>query len=69
MGNIEKIVISISEPDNYKVLWIQPQSDNSYKIFYYGDSGWTPLTGGGNQGGNSNIEFKLIKEIQDITTY
>lgn len=64
MKTIKDIVISTSEPSIHNVAWLQPQSNNTYKLFIYGNNGWTPLSS--NEGSNSNIQTEFIKEIPNI---
>lgn len=46
MKTIRNIVISTSEPPVHNVAWLQPQSNNTYKLFIYGNNGWTRSGGG-----------------------
>ena len=64
MKFIKDIVISTSEPPVHNVAWLQPQSNNTYKLFIYSSNGWTPLTSSGEEG--SNIQTEFIKEISNI---
>ena len=64
MKTIKDIVISALEPPVHNVAWLQPQSNNTYKLFIYGNNGWTPLSSSGEEG--SNIQTELIKEISNI---
>ena len=64
MKIIKDIIISISEPSTNSVAWLQPQSKNTYKLFIYGNNGWTPLSSSGGEG--SNIQTEFIEEIPNI---
>lgn len=64
MKYIRDIVISTSEPPVHNVAWLQPQSNNTYKLFIYGNNGWTPLSSSREEVGNIQTEF--IKEISNI---
>ena len=64
MKTIRDIVISTSEPPVHNVAWLQPQSNNTYKLFIYSNNGWTPLSSSGE--GGSNIQTEFIKEISNI---
>lgn len=64
MKTIKNIVISRSEPPVNNVAWLQPQSNNIYKLFIYGNNGWTPLSSSGGEG--SNIQTEFIEEIPNI---
>ena len=64
MKTIKVIVISTSEPPVHNVAWLQPQSNNTYKLFIYGNNGWTPLSSSGEE--VSNIQTEFIKEISNI---
>lgn len=64
MKKIRDIIISIEEPIDNSVVWLQPQSNNTYKLFIYSSNGWTPLSS--NEGSNSNIQTEFIKEISNI---
>ena len=64
MKIIKDIVISTSEPPVHNVAWLQPQSNNIYKLFIYGNNGWTPLSSSGEEG--SNIQTEFIEEIPNI---
>ena len=64
MKYIKDIIISIKEPPVNNVAWLQPQSNNTYKLFIYGNNGWSPLTSSGGEGGNIQTEF--IEEITNI---
>ena len=64
MKTIKDIVISTSEPPVHNVAWLQPQSNNTYKLFIYGNNGWTPLLSSGEEG--SNIQTEFIEEIPNI---
>ena len=64
MKFIKDIVISTSEPPVHNVAWLQPQSNNTYKLFIYSSNGWTPLSFSGEEG--SNIQTEFIKEISNI---
>lgn len=66
MKTIRDIVISTSEPPVHNVAWLQPQSNNTYKLFIYGNNGWTPLSsseGGGGEGNLSNNEPELLCDL------
>ena len=64
MKYIKDIIISIKEPPVNNVAWLQPQSNNTYKLFIYGNNGWSPLTSSSGEGGNIQTEF--IEEIPNI---
>lgn len=64
MKFIRDIVISTSEPSVHNIAWLQPQSNNTYKLFIYGNNGWTPLSSSGEE--VSNIQTEFIKEISNI---
>ena len=64
MKYIRDIVISTSEPSVHNVAWLQPQSNNTYKLFIYGNKGWTPLSSSREEG--SNIQTEFIEEIPNI---
>lgn len=64
MKTIKDIVISTHEPSVHNVAWLQPQSNNTYKLFIYGNNGWTPLSSSGEE--VSNIQTEFIKEISNI---
>ena len=64
MKTVKNIVISRSEPPVNNVAWLQPQSNNIYKLFIYGNNGWTPLSSSGGEG--SNIQTEFIEEIPNI---
>ena len=64
MKFIKDIVISTSEPPVHNVAWLQHQSNNTYKLFIYGNKGWTPLSSSGGEG--SNIQTEFIEEIPNI---
>ena len=64
MKKIRDIIISIEEPIDNSVGWLQPQSNNTYKLFIYGNNGWTPLSSSGEE--VSNIQTEFIKEISNI---
>ena len=64
MKTVKNIVISRSEPPVNNVACLQPQSNNIYKLFIYGNKGWTPLSSSGGEG--SNIQTEFIEEIPNI---
>lgn len=64
MKTIKDIVISTHEPSVNNVAWLQPQPNNTYKLFIYGNNGWTPLSSSGGEG--SNIQTEFIEEISNI---
>ena len=64
MKIIKDIIISTSEPSINSVAWLQSQSNNIYKLFIYGNNGWTPLSSSGGEG--SNIQTEFIEEIPNI---
>ena len=64
MKTIKDIIISTSEPSVNSIAWLQPQSNNTYKLFIYGNNGWTPLSSSGE--GESNIRTEFIEEIPNI---
>lgn len=64
MKYIKDIVISTKEPPINNIAWLQPQSNNTYKLLIYGNNGWTPLSSSGGEGGNIQTEF--IQEIPNI---
>lgn len=41
MKYIKDIIISNTEPPVNNVAWLQPQAKGTYKLFIYGDNGWT----------------------------
>lgn len=57
MKYIKDIIISIEEPPVNNVAWLQPQSNNTYKLFVYGNNGWASLC---------NIQTEFIEEIPNI---
>lgn len=44
MKYIKDIVISISEPPVNNVEWLRPLSNGTFMLFFFGDSGWTPIS-------------------------
>lgn len=64
MKTVKDIIISISEPLVNNVAWLQSQSNNTYKLFIYSNSGWVPILDNG--GGDGNIYIEFIKEIHNI---
>ena len=64
MKKIRDIIISIEEPIDNSVGWLQPQSNNTDKLFIYSSNGWTPLSFSGEEG--SSIQTEFIKEISNI---
>ena len=64
MKTVKDIIISTSEPPIHNVAWLQPQSNNTYKLFIYSSNGWTPLSFSGEEG--SNIQTEFIEEIPNI---
>ena len=64
MKTVKNIVISRSEPHVNNIAWLQPQSNNIYKLFIYGNNGWTPLSSSGGEG--SNIQTEYSEEIPNI---
>lgn len=61
MKYIKDIIISTKEPPVNNIAWLQPQSNNTYKLFIYGNNGWMPLSH------TSDNNIQIIKEIPDIT--
>ena len=59
MKTVKDIIISTSEPPVHNVAWLQPQSNNTYKLFIYGNNGWTPLSFSGEVVSNIQTEFIL----------
>ena len=57
MRYIKDIIVSNVEPPVNNVAWLQPQSDNTCKLFIYGNNGWVPLC---------NIQTEFIEEIPNI---
>ena len=45
-------------------LYIFDGWNNTYKLFIYGNNGWTPLSSSGE--GGSNIQTEFIEEIPNI---
>lgn len=64
MKYVKDIIISINEPTVNNVAWLQPQTNNTYKLFIYGNSGWAPVLY--SEGGDNNIQTEFIKEIPNI---
>ena len=64
MKYIKDIIIDVKEPPFNNVAWLQPQSNNTYKLFIYGNNGWVPVLSNG--GGDSNIQTEFIEEIPNI---
>lgn len=63
MKIIRDIVISTSEPPVHNVAWLQPQSNNTYKLFIYGNNGWTPLSSSeGGSGGGTTADIPLATQ-------
>lgn len=63
MKYIRDIIISVKEPPFNNVAWLQPQSNNTYKLLIYGNDGWVPLV---SNDGDSNIQTEFIEEIPNI---
>lgn len=61
---VKNIVISEVAPDLKEVGWLQPQINGTYKLFIYGDNGWTPLASDETGG----LSFEYIQDIPDIVT-
>lgn len=57
-----KDIISTEETPVNNIAWLQPQSNNIYKLFIYGNNGWVPLS----SSGGSSIQTKFIEEIPNI---
>ena len=64
MKYVKDIIISMTEPPLPNVAWLQPQNNGTYKLFIYGDNGWSPLAS--NETGSLSFEF--VQEIPDIVT-
>ena len=64
MKYIKDIIISNTEPPVNNVAWLQPQVKGTYKLFIYGDNGWTSLSSD-NTGG---LSFEYIQDVPDIVT-
>lgn len=62
MKYIKDIIISTKEPPVNNVAWLQPQVNNTYKLFIYGNSGWVPLS----SSGDSSMQTEFIEEIPNI---
>lgn len=62
MKYVKDIIISINEPTVNNVAWLQPQTNNTYKLFIYGNSGWVQLS----SSGDSSIQTEFIEEIPNI---
>lgn len=62
MKYIKDIIISSTEPPVNNVAWLQPQIDGTYKLYIYGDNGWTSLSYSEYNG----LSFKDIQDIPDI---
>lgn len=59
MKIIKDIVISTSEPSVNSIAWLQPQSNNTYKLFIYGNDGWTSI------GVNNEVVSSIIKRLEE----
>ena len=64
MKYIKDIIISSIEPPVNNVAWLQPQTNGTYKLFIYGDNGWTPLASDETGG----LSFEYVQDIPDIVT-
>lgn len=64
MKYIRDIIISTEEPSVNNIVWLQPQSNNTYKLFIYGSNGWTPIV----SKELGKLNFKYIQDIPDIIT-
>ena len=62
MKYIKDIIISTKEPSINNVAWLQPQANNTYKLFIYGNNGWSAIT----STPENTISTKFIKDIPDI---
>lgn len=62
MTILRNIVISIEAPSAKEVGWLQPQSDGTYKLYFYGNDGWVLLVS--NEVGS--LDLSAIKEVPDI---
>lgn len=65
MKYIKDIIISNKEPVVNNVAWLQPQPDNTYKLFIYGNNGWTTLSFN-DKVVECNIHTEFIEEIPNI---
>lgn len=64
MKYIKDIIISNTEPPVNNVVWLQPQAKGTYKLFIYGDNGWTSLSSDDTGG----LSFEYIQDVPDIVT-
>lgn len=64
MKHIKDIIISSTEPPVNNVAWLQPQTNGTYKLYIYGDSGWSSLASD-EMGG---LGFKYVQDVPDIIT-
>lgn len=62
MKYIKDIIISTKEPPINNVAWLQPQANNTHKLFIYGNNGWSAIT----STPENTISTKFIKDIPDI---
>lgn len=64
MKYVKDIIISTTEPPIPNVAWLQPQNNGTYRLYIYGDNGWSPLVSDETGG----LSFEFIQEIPDIIT-
>lgn len=64
MKYIKDIIISTKEPPVNNVAWLQPQANNTYKLFIYGSNGWASIA----SEESGKLSFKYIQDIPDIIT-
>ena len=64
MKYIKDIIISTEEPPVNNIAWLQPQSNNTNKLFIYGSNGWASIA----PGESGKLSFKYIQDIPDIIT-
>lgn len=62
MKYIKDIIISSSEPLVNNVAWLQPQLNGTYKLYIYGDNGWSPLASDETGG----LSFEFVQDVPDI---
>lgn len=62
MKTIKDIIISISEPTVNNVGWLKPLSNGTFKLFFFGNRGWTPIS----IESSEELKFQYIQEIPDI---
>lgn len=62
MKVIRDLLVSSTEPTDTNVGWLKPLPDGNFKLFFFNNSGWTPVL----MDITYQLVFQYVEDVPDI---